>query len=86
MEMGYLFTRPQKILLFPGLLSEYSAYDFAHNAYKVVISHVMSAVCHLMRAVCHVMCAVCHVMRAVCHVMPCCMSCDTSVCAGWIPR
>ena len=52
MEMGYLFTRPQKILLFPGLLSEYSAYDFAHNAYKVVISHVMRAVCHLMSAVC----------------------------------
>ncbi len=37
-EMKYLFTRPQRVLLFPGLLSEYSAYDFAHNAYKVCMS------------------------------------------------
>ena len=35
MEKGYLFTHPLRILLFPGLLSEYSAYDFANNAYKV---------------------------------------------------
>ena len=34
-EKKYLFTQPQRILLFPGLLSEYSAYDFAQNAYKV---------------------------------------------------
>ncbi|XP_065837233.1 alpha-1,6-mannosylglycoprotein 6-beta-N-acetylglucosaminyltransferase B-like [Oscarella lobularis] len=29
-----LFERPKRILIFPGLLSEYSAYDFATNAFK----------------------------------------------------
>ena len=38
MERSYLFTHPLKILLFPGLLSEYSAYDFAGNAYKVCLA------------------------------------------------
>ncbi|XP_019858888.1 PREDICTED: alpha-1,6-mannosylglycoprotein 6-beta-N-acetylglucosaminyltransferase B-like [Amphimedon queenslandica] len=29
-----LFSRPKRILLFPGLLSEYSGYDFAAGAFK----------------------------------------------------
>lgn len=29
-----LFSSPKKILLFPGLLSEYSGYDFGGNAFK----------------------------------------------------